>query len=170
MIVRNRWEIYTFSPPNKDGKMVHFGFCAVSFMIWVGGIVAPSGLPIIRWSFRLKQACQDQQTRYSKITDNACGLISCFSKVSWSVRRTFNQPTDISFFLLDFSFRKDLVHYAAQILLFPVTTELFRHSASDITLPFPLEHHPTLGQKWVRWCEETAITGYIIYFHNIFTS
>ena len=51
-------------PPNKDGKMVHFGFCAVSFMIWMGGgggggfavsflmilskIVAPWGLPIIR--------------------------------------------------------------------------------------------------------------------------
>ena len=154
MIVRNRWEIYTSSPPNKDGKMVHFGFCAVSFMIWVGGgggggfavsflmilskIVAPWGLPIIRWSFRLKQACQDQQTRYFKIIDNACGLISCFSKVSWSVRRTFNQPTDISFFLLDFSFRKDLVHYAAQILLTP---ELFRLSAADIPLPVPLEHH-----------------------------
>ena len=26
MFVRNRWEIYTSSPPNKDGKMVHFGF------------------------------------------------------------------------------------------------------------------------------------------------
>ena len=37
MIVRNRWKMYTSSPPNKDGKMVHFGFCAVSFMIWVGG-------------------------------------------------------------------------------------------------------------------------------------
>ena len=35
--------------------------------------------------------------------------------------------------LLDFSFRKDLVHYAAQILLTP---ELFRHSAADIPLPF----------------------------------
>ena len=62
MIVRNRWEIYTSPPPNKDGKMVHFGFCAVSFMISMGGgggfavsflmilskIVAPWGLPIIR--------------------------------------------------------------------------------------------------------------------------
>ena len=61
MFIRNRWEIYTSSPPNKDGKMVHFGFCAVSSMIWggVGGgfavsffmilskIVAPWGLPII---------------------------------------------------------------------------------------------------------------------------
>ena len=36
MIVRNRWKISTSSPPNKDGKIVHFGFCAVSFMIWVG--------------------------------------------------------------------------------------------------------------------------------------
>ena len=70
----------------------------------------------------------------------------CFSKVLNSVRRTFNQPTDISFLLLDVSFRKDLVHYAAEILLFPVTPELFRHSAADITLPVPLEHHPTLGQ------------------------
>ena len=42
--------------------------------------------------------------------------------VSSSVRRTFNQPTDISFLLLDFSFRKDLVHYAAQILLTPTRT------------------------------------------------
>ena len=70
MFIRNRWEIYTSSPPNKDGKMVHFGFCAVSSMIWGGGegrggegrgvggfavlflmilskIVAPWGLPII---------------------------------------------------------------------------------------------------------------------------
>ena len=36
MFVRNRWEIYTSSPSNKDGKMVHFGFCAVSSMIWGG--------------------------------------------------------------------------------------------------------------------------------------
>ena len=35
------------------------------------------------------------------------------------------------FLLLDFSFRKDLVHYAAQIL---VTPKLFRHSAADISL------------------------------------
>ena len=68
--------------------------------------------------------------------DNACGIISCFSKVSLSVCRTFNQPTEISFLLLDLSFRKDLVHYVAQILLFPVTPELFRHSADDITLPY----------------------------------
>ena len=63
MFLRNRWEIYTSSPSNKDGKMVHFGFCAVSSMIWGGGegvggfavsffmilskIVAPWGLPII---------------------------------------------------------------------------------------------------------------------------
>ena len=61
MFVRNTWEIYTSFPPNKDGKMVHFGFCAVSFMICEGGgggfavsffmilskIVAPWGLPII---------------------------------------------------------------------------------------------------------------------------
>ena len=62
MFVRNRWEIYTSSPPNKDGKMVHFSFCAVSSMILGGGgwggfavsyfmilskIVAPWGLPII---------------------------------------------------------------------------------------------------------------------------
>ena len=63
MFVRNRWEIYTSSPPNKDGKMVHFGFCAVSSMIWEGWgggvgfavsffmilstIVAPWGLAII---------------------------------------------------------------------------------------------------------------------------
>ena len=63
------------------------------------------------------------------------------------------------------------MHYAAQILLFPVTPELFRHSVADITLPGPLEHHPTLGQKWVthspsrsehvRWCEEIAIAGCI---------
>ena len=52
---------YTSSPPNKDEKMVHFGFCAVSSMICEGGgggfavsffmilskIVAPWGLPII---------------------------------------------------------------------------------------------------------------------------
>ena len=39
MFVRNRWEIYTSSPSNKDGKMVHFGFCAVSSLIffWGGG-------------------------------------------------------------------------------------------------------------------------------------
>ena len=36
------------------------------------------------------------------------------------------------FLLLYFSFRKDLVHYAAQIL---VTPKLFRHSAADIPLP-----------------------------------
>ena len=65
----------------------------------------------------------------------------CFSKVSYSVRRTFNQPTETSFLLLDFSFRKDLVHYAAQIVLFLVTPVLFRLSAADITLPGPLEHH-----------------------------
>ena len=62
MFVRNRWEIYNSSSPNKDGKMVHFVFCAVSSMIWgvgvLGGfavsffmilskIVAPWGLPII---------------------------------------------------------------------------------------------------------------------------
>ena len=105
--------------------------------------------------------------------NNACGIIFCFSKVSYSVHRSFNQPTltETSFLLLDFSFRKDLVHYVAQILLFPVTWELFRHSAADITLRGPLEHHPTLGHKWVthspshseqvRWCEETAIAGYI---------
>ena len=85
--------------------------------------------------------------RYPKIIDNACGIIYCFSKVSYSVRGTFNQPTETSFLLLDFSFRKDLVYYAAQILLFPVTPELFRHRVADITLPGPLEHHPTLGQK-----------------------
>ena len=39
------------------------------------------------------------------------------------------------------------MHYVAQILLLPVTPELFRHSAADITLPGSLEHHPTLGQK-----------------------
>ena len=37
MFVRNRWKSFTSSPPNKDGKMVHFGFCAVSSMIWGGG-------------------------------------------------------------------------------------------------------------------------------------
>ena len=66
MFLRNRWEIYTSSPSNKDGKMVHFGFCVVSSMIWggegggsgVGGfavlvfmilskIVAPWGLPVM---------------------------------------------------------------------------------------------------------------------------
>ena len=62
MLVRNRWEIYTSYPPNKDGKNRAFGFCAVSFMIFffLGGgefavlffmilskIVAPWGLPII---------------------------------------------------------------------------------------------------------------------------
>ena len=71
----------------------------------------------------------------------------CFSKVSYSVRRTFNQPTETSFLPLDFSFRKDLVHYAAQILIFPVTPELFRHSVTEVTLPGTLEHHPTLRQK-----------------------
>ena len=71
MFLRNRWEIYTSSRSNKDGKMVHFGFCAVSSMIWgVGGgggvgfavsffmklskIVAPWGLPVMYWSFGLK--------------------------------------------------------------------------------------------------------------------
>ena len=181
MFVRNGWEIYTSSPPNKDGKMVHFGFCAVSSTICGGGgllffmilskIVAPWGLPIIWWSFGLKKPCQDQQTKYLKIIDNACGINFCFSKVSYSVRRTFNQPTETSFLLLDFSFRKDLVHYVAQILLFPVTPELFRHSAADITLPGLVEHHPTLGQKWVThspsrseqvpWWKETAIASCI---------
>ena len=87
--------------------------------------------------------------RYPKIIDNPCGIIFCFSNVSHSVRHTVNQPTltETSFLLLDFSFRKDLEHYVAQIVLFPVTPELFRHSAADITLPGPLEHHPTLGQK-----------------------
>ena len=67
MFVRNRWEIYTSSPSNKDGKMVHFGFCAVSSLIFFFGgggkgrwvtvvvsffmilskIVVPWGLPII---------------------------------------------------------------------------------------------------------------------------
>ena len=61
MFVRNRWKIYTSSPPNKDGKMVYFGFCAVSSMICEEGgggfavkffmilskIVAPWDLPII---------------------------------------------------------------------------------------------------------------------------
>ena len=39
MFVRNRWEIYTSSPSKKDGKMVHFGFCAVSSLIcfFLGG-------------------------------------------------------------------------------------------------------------------------------------
>ena len=42
------------------------------------------------------------------------------------------------------------IHYAAQILLFPVTPELFRHSTADISPPpLSVEHHPTLGQKWV---------------------
>ena len=62
MFPRNRWEIYTSSRSNKDGKMVHFGFCAVSSMIWGGEggvgfavsffmklskIVAPWGLPVM---------------------------------------------------------------------------------------------------------------------------
>ena len=45
-------------PSNKDGKIVHFGFCVVLSMIWGGGfavsfvmilskIVAAWGLPII---------------------------------------------------------------------------------------------------------------------------
>ena len=65
------------------------------------------------------------------------------------MRRTFNQSTltETAFLLLDFSFRRDLVHYVAQILLFPVTPELFRHSAAEITLSGPLEHHPNLGEK-----------------------
>ena len=46
-----------------------------------------------------------------------------------------NQQSDITLLLLDFSCRKDLVHYAAQILLTPVTPELFRHSAAYIVLP-----------------------------------
>lgn len=93
-------------------------------------------------------------------------------KVSYSVRRTFIQPTDISILLLVFSFSKDLMHCAPQILLIP---ELFRHSAVDIPLPFPLEHQHTLGQKCVphspsrsdqgRWCEETAIAGYMLPEH-----
>ena len=106
--------------------------------------------------------------------NNACGIIFCFSKVSYSVHRSFNQPklTETSFLLLDFSFRKDLVHYVAQILLFPVTPELFRHSAADINYPpRPAGASPYPRQKWVthspprseqvRWCEETAIAGYI---------
>ena len=67
MFVRNRREIYTSFPPNKDGKMVHFGFCAVSSMMFFFGgggewcfgfavsffmilseIVAPWGLHIIQ--------------------------------------------------------------------------------------------------------------------------
>ena len=52
---------------------------------------------------------------------------------------SYFQPDNLHIFqLLDFSFRKDLVHYAAQILLTP---ELFRLSAADIPLPVPLEHH-----------------------------
>ena len=46
---------------------------------------------------------------------------------------SYFQPDNLHIFqLLDFSFRKDLVHYAAQILLTP---ELFRQSAADIPLP-----------------------------------
>ena len=37
MFVRNRWDLFTSSPANKDGKMVHFGFCAVSSIIGGGG-------------------------------------------------------------------------------------------------------------------------------------
>ena len=37
------------------------------------------------------------------------------------------------------------MHYVAQILLFPVTPELFRQSVADSTLPCSLEHHTTLG-------------------------
>ena len=83
----------------------------------------------------------------------------CFSNVSYSVRRTFNQPTETSFLLLDFSFRKDLVHNAAQIVLFLVTPVLFRLSAAEITLPGPLEHHPINLQALGRagnWAEGKA--------------
>ena len=38
LFVQNGWEIYTSSPPNKDGKMEHFVFCAVSYMkFFMGG-------------------------------------------------------------------------------------------------------------------------------------
>ena len=38
MFVRNRRAVMPPPlSPNKEGKMVHFGFCAVSSMIWVGG-------------------------------------------------------------------------------------------------------------------------------------
>ena len=66
---------------------------------------------------------QDQQTRFPEIIDNACGIIYCFSKVSYSVRRTFNQPTETSFLLLDFSFRKDLVHLTFSCYLRTVQTQ-----------------------------------------------
>ena len=59
MFVQNRWEIYTPSPLNKDGKMLHFlygvihdleggggGFAVLFFMI-LSKIVAPWGLPIV---------------------------------------------------------------------------------------------------------------------------
>ena len=52
---------------------------------------------------------------------------------SFVISSLYFQPANWHiFYLLDFSFRKDLVHYAAQILLTP---ELFGHSAADIPLP-----------------------------------
>ena len=85
MFVRNRWDSYSYTsfPPNKDGKMVHFGFCAVSSMIWGCFFCGGGG--------------------------GGCGFG-------------------------DFSFWKDLVRYAAQILLFN-TPELFRRCVADIPLP-----------------------------------
>ena len=118
MFVRNRWDSYTSSPSNKDGKMVHFGFCA----------------------------------ELSRHSASVAVLLCC--------------------------------------------------CVADITLPLPLEHHPTLGHafsfplradgdQWLdflkvvclvfwsgvakarlvsksnQWCEETAIADYIFpkHFH-----
>ena len=64
MFVRNRWEMFTSSPANKDGKNGAFwllrgvihdffwggggqGGFAVSFLMILSKIVAPWGLPII---------------------------------------------------------------------------------------------------------------------------
>ena len=91
------------------------------------------GLPIIEWSFGLKWAYQDQQTRYPKITDNACGII--LSLKSFVISSSYFQPANWHIFLhLDFNFRKDLVHCAAEILLTP---ELFRHWNVLLTFPSP---------------------------------
>ena len=101
MFLRNRWEIYTSFPSNKDGKMVHFGFRAVSSMIWEGegrggGWVCcfifhdpvqdcssmGSSCNVMVFWLKISMPESAGSDEISQNNDNACGIIFCFSKVS----------------------------------------------------------------------------------------